>query len=410
MKVKKTMVVDAHRIRRLQNPVMPYAWGSRTAIADLTGRPVPSPQPEAELWMGAHPKAPSQVICNGHTVSLRDWIAQAPEAILGEKVTRRFGSQLPFLFKVLAAAEPLSIQAHPNIAQARTGYERENHAGISLDAPHRNYRDDNHKPEILCALTEFWGLNGFRAMKDIHRQLERYCPDTLAPFFEALDRTKPERVLRHLFEYMMALQGQTKNNAISEAIYQAMTVWPNDPISGWVMKLNTAYPGDIGILAPIILNLVDLAPGQAMYLPAGQLHAYLEGVGIELMANSDNVLRGGLTPKHIDREELMGVLHFEASDPGIMTAQSISSTEACFLTSAEEFSLVKLAINAGCRHEALPNRNIEILIVLNGQATLEVVETGEAFPLRRGDSLLIPAAAAAYRISGRVEIYKATVP
>jgi len=410
MTVKTIAAVDAHRIRRLQNSVMPYAWGSRTAIADLTGRPVPSPQPEAELWMGAHPKAPSQVICDGHTVSLRDWIAQAPEAILGENVIRRFGNQLPFLFKVLAAAEPLSIQAHPNMAQARTGYERENRAGIPLDAPQRNYRDGNHKPEILCALTEFWGVNGFRAIDDLRRQLKRYCPDTLALFFDELDRTRPEKTLRHLFARMLELQGQTKKNTIAEALDRAGTAWPEDPISRWVLKLSKAYPGDIGILAPIILNLVGLAPGQAMYLPAGQLHAYLEGVGIELMANSDNVLRGGLTPKHIDRDELMEVLCFQSSDPGVMRAQPSSPTEACFLTSAAEFALVKLTINAGCRHEALPDRNIEILIVFDGRATLEVVDTGEEFPLHRGDSLLIPAAAAAYRISGQAEIYKATVP
>jgi mannose-6-phosphate isomerase len=389
---------------------MPYAWGSRTAIADLTGRPVPSPQPEAELWMGAHPKAPSQVICNGRTVSLRDWIAQAPEAVLGENAIRRFGNELPFLFKVLAAAEPLSIQAHPNMAQARAGYERENRAGIPLDAPQRNYRDGSHKPEILCALTEFWGVNGFRAIEDLRRQLSRYCPDTLSPFFAALDDTRPEKVLRQLFGHMLTLQGQTKTNIIAETLDRSATAWPEDPISRWVLKLSTAYPGDIGILAPIVLNLVALAPGQAMYLPAGQLHAYLEGVGIELMANSDNVLRGGLTPKHIDRDELMEVLCFQSSDPGVMRAQSISPTEACFLTSAAEFSLVKLTITTGCRHEASPNRNIEILIVLDGRATLEVVDTGEEFRLHRGDSLMIPAAAAAYRISGQAEIYKATVP
>jgi mannose-6-phosphate isomerase len=410
MTVKTTLAVDARRIRRLQNPVMPYAWGSRTAIADLTGRPAPSPQPEAELWMGAHPKAPSQVICNGRRVSLRDWIAQAPEAILGETVVRRFGRQLPFLFKVLAAAEPLSIQAHPNMAQARAGYERENRAGIPLDAPQRNYRDGSHKPEILCALTEFWGVNGFRAIEDLRRQLSRYCPDTLSPFFAARDHTRPEKALRQLFGHMLTLQGQTKTNIIAEALDRSATAWPEDPISRWVLKLSTAYPGDIGILAPIILNLVALAPGQAMYLPAGQLHAYLEGVGIELMANSDNVLRGGLTPKHIDQDELMAVLCFQSSDPGVMRAQPISPTEACFLTSAAEFSLVKLSITTGCRHEASPDRNIEILIVLAGEATLAVVDSGEEILLRRGDSLLIPAAAAAYRISGQAEIYKATVP
>jgi mannose-6-phosphate isomerase len=177
------MEIDVHRLRRLENPVQNYAWGSKTAIADLTGRHVPSLKPEAELWMGAHPKAPSQVVCNGNTMTLGDLIARYPQEILGGRVARRFGNQLPFLFKVLAATEPLSIQAHPNQDQARSGYARESRAGIPLDASQRNYRDDNHKPEIICALTEFWGLNGFRAIEDLRRLLECYCPDSLADFF-----------------------------------------------------------------------------------------------------------------------------------------------------------------------------------------------------------------------------------
>ncbi len=182
------MAITVDRMRRLKNPIQNYAWGSKTAIAGLTGRNGPSTKPEAEMWMGAHPKAPSMVICNGDTMTLSDLIATYPNEILGEGVARRFGNQLPFLFKVLAAAEPLSIQAHPNQKQARTGYERENRAGIPLDAPHRNYRDANHKPEILCALTEFWGLNGFRTIEDLRRQLQGYCPDTLAIFFASLHR------------------------------------------------------------------------------------------------------------------------------------------------------------------------------------------------------------------------------
>jgi mannose-6-phosphate isomerase len=325
-------------------------------------------------------------------------------------VARRFGNQLPFLFKVLAAAEPLSIQAHPNQNQARAGYERENRAGIPLDAPHRNYRDANHKPEILCALTEFWGLNGFRTIEDLRRQLQGYCPDTLAIFFASLHHLPFENALRQLFRHMLTLQGREKDNAIAEAIDQAQKAAPDDPLSQWLLKLHTAYPGDIGILAPIYLNLVQLAPGQAMFLPAGRLHAYLDGVGIELMANSDNVLRGGLTPKHVDRDELMGVLQFEACDPGVMTAQSISRTEARFLTPADEFALAKLTVAPGANHEASHNHNVEILLLTSGQATLETITTGEQLHVSRGESVLIPAAVGSYRISGQAEIFRATVP
>lgn len=404
------MAIAVHRMRRLKNPIQNYAWGSKTAIADLTGRRGPSPKPEAELWMGAHPKAPSQVDCNGHTLTLQDLIARYPEEILGTGVARRYGNQLPFLFKVLAATEPLSIQAHPNQNQARTGYERENQAKIPLDAPHRNYRDENHKPEIICALTEFWGLNGFRAIEDLRRLLECYCPNSLADFFMSLHRLSPENTLRQLFRHLLTLQRNEKDNTIAEVVHRAQRTTPEDPLSRWLLKLCAAYPGDIGILAPIILNLVRLTPGQAMHLPAGRLHAYLEGVGIELMANSDNVLRGGLTSKHVDQDELMRVLQFESCDPGVMTAQSISRTEARFSTSADEFILAKLTVAPGANHEASHDRNVEILLLTSGQATLETITTGEQLHVKRGDSILIPAAAGSYRISGQAEIYKATVP
>jgi mannose-6-phosphate isomerase len=209
---------------------------------------------------------------------------------------------------------------------------------------------------------------------------------------------------------MLTLQDHQKDNAIAEAIHQAQRTTPEDPLSPWLLKLSAAYPGDIGILAPLILNLVRLTPGQAMFLPAGRLHAYLEGVGIELMANSDNVLRGGLTSKHIDQDELMGALRFESRDPGVMTAQSISQTEARFSTTADEFILAKLTVAPGANHEAPHHRNVEILLLTSGQATLETITTGEQLHVKRGDSILIPAAAGSYRISGQAEIYKATVP
>ena len=401
------MAIAVHRMRRLENPIQNYAWGSKTAIADLTGRSKPSLKPEAELWMGAHPKAPSKVICNGDTMTLIDLITRYPKEILGEKVVRRFGNQLPFLFKVLAATEPLSIQAHPNQDQARSGYERENQAKIPLDASHRNYRDDKHKPEIICALTDFWGLNGFRAIEDLRCQLQCYCPDSLAIFFATLP---PENALRQLFRHMLTLQGREKDNTIAEALDQAQKTVPNNPISQWLLNLNVAYPGDIGLLLPMILNLVKLTPGQAMYLPAGRLHAYLEGVGIELMANSDNVLRGGLTPKHIDREELMRVLQFESHDPGVMTAQLISPSESRFLTLADEFTLSHLIVAPGGNHESSTDHNVEILLLISGQATLETITTGDQLHLTCGNSVLIPAVAGSYRISGQAEIYKATVP
>ena len=395
---------------RMKNPIQYYAWGSKTAIARLVGRPFPSPKPEAELWMGAHPKAPSIIFCEEGEVNLDDLVARYPEEILGQEVAQRFDSQLPFLFKILAADSPLSIQAHPDLEQARIGYDRENRAGIPLTAPERNYRDANHKPEVICALTDFWGLNGFRSLNDLHRQLNRWCPETLGTFFNTLRQSASDNVLQKLLEHILSLQGREKKRALAETITQAQKQDATDDIPQWILKLERAYPGDIGILAPVILNLIRLQPDQAMYLPAGQLHAYLEGVGIELMANSDNVLRGGLTPKHVDREELMHVLRFEPCKPDIKRAQSISITEARFLTPASEFSLTKISVSPKAKHTSPFNRNVEVLLVTEGEALLTVGPNEEGLQLARGESVLIPAAAGAYHLSGQADIYRATVP
>jgi len=395
---------------RLKNPIQDYAWGSKFAIADFAGREVPSPRPEAELWMGAHPKAPSRVLWEGAEVPLNDLIARCPEEILSHQVVQRFGPELPFLFKILAADAPLSIQAHPNREQACSGYQRENRKKIPLDAPHRNYRDDNHKPEIFCALSDFWGLNGFRPLPDLNQQLNGYCPNSLGKFFGSLTDMPTRKVLRRLFLHMMSLQGQELARTIDEAVKQAHKIHRDEAVSHWMLQLAEAYPGDIGILFPIILNLIHLKPGEAIFLPAGQLHAYLNGVGVELMANSDNVLRGGLTPKHIDREELMRVLRFEPTPSRTVVAQPASTTETMFQTPAEEFALSRIHLTHDAPHASPAQRTVEILFVTQGQLVLELNNRGQQLQLTRGDSVLIPAAAGVYRLSGIAEIYRATVP
>lgn len=397
------------RVWRLENPIQHYAWGSRTAIAELCGRRVPSPHPEAELWIGAHPKAPSMVPCKGQSMGLNVLIDRYPDDILGEGVARRFGPRLPFLFKVLAAAAPLSIQAHPDQDQAREGFERENRAGIPLDAPQRNYRDDNHKPEVICALTPFVGLNGFRPMDDLGRQAQRFCPAGLAAPLDALRSVAPREGLQGLLDHLLALEGPDRDRLIDEALQSAANEPPRDPIVQWLHRLRAAYPGDIGILTPIILNLVRLEPGQAMYLPAGQLHAYLEGVGIELMANSDNVLRGGLTPKHVDRKELLRVLRFAPCDPGVMQAEPLLPTEARFPTPAPEFSLAVITVSPAAVHVSARQRNVEILLVTSGTATLAAAGADD-LRLNRGQSVLVPAAAGPYQLRGQAQIFKASVP
>jgi mannose-6-phosphate isomerase len=270
----------------ITNTPRDYAWGSATAIADLLGT-TPSGKPEAELWLGTHPGSPSL----------------AADGPLSNRTT------LPFLLKVLAASSPLSLQAHPTIAQAVDGFARENALGIAVDAPNRNYRDELHKPEIIYALTPFRALCGFRPVAETGAAIERLL--TAVPGDAALsgwlDRLDSDDDIRDVFEWLLSRGAGVDELLVSLVAAAALVDGPHHTL---VAELAAAYPGDPGIAISLMLNLAELQPGQVLFLPAGNIHAYIEGLGIELMAASDNVLRGGLTPKHVDVGELLSVLDF----------------------------------------------------------------------------------------------------
>ncbi len=401
---------DICRLFRMQNPIQNYAWGSRSAIAALQDRDVPSPAPEAELWMGAHPKAPSLVEMGGQWISLDDLIAAHPEAVLGPAAARRFENRMPFLFKILAAAAPLSIQAHPDEDQARKGFARENRQGIPLDAPHRNYRDSSHKPEILCALTPFRGLNGFQSPAAIAGNMQAYVPRTLSVLNPRLDAPDVGHALKAFFEALLELPDAQKQDAVAEAAAAARMKSPYGAAADWVLRLESAYPGDIGVLAPLFLNLVCLSPGQAMYLAAGQLHAYLEGVGIELMANSDNVLRGGLTPKHIDLPELTRVLRFNAANPRIIVPRSADGTQRVYAVDVAEFALAQIELASEQVFLSSAQRGMEILLAVEGAFSISSEGTKSKVALRKGDSVLVPACLSGYSIRGEGRAFRASVP
>ncbi|MGN6326469.1 mannose-6-phosphate isomerase, class I [Pseudolysinimonas sp.] len=270
----------------ITNTPRDYAWGSPSAIPELLGRE-PSGGPEAELWLGAHPGSPARLV--GRDETLRD---VAP--------------RLPFLLKVLAAASPLSLQAHPTIAQAEEGFAREEAAGVPLDAPSRNYKDRLHKPEMIYALSDpFRALSGFRPAEETRTVLEPVAGDErIAPL---LDRLRTDADLRATFEWLIT--GGDDVDDLVAALVETSSV-ADDVAWDTVRRLSEAYPGDPGIAISLLLHTAVLQPGDALYLPAGNIHAYLEGVGVELMAASDNVLRGGLTPKHVDVPELLRVLDF----------------------------------------------------------------------------------------------------
>jgi len=398
------------KIGLLKNSIQEYAWGSRTAIPELLGQSVPADKPQAELWMGAHPKAPSQVLADGLWRSLPEVIQESPEETLGQKVAARFSNQLPFLFKVLAAAKPLSIQAHPNKEQAGQGFVRENELGIPLDAPHRNYRDDNHKPEIICALTPFWALNGFRKIEETLSLLEEARIPGLAEIVSFL-RSHPNRAgLKKFFNHLMTTDSGKQRKIVEQAVNAAEKRTHEEPVWTWMIKLNEEYPGDMGVLSPIFLNLFRLEPQQAMYLPAGELHGYLEGVGIELMANSDNVLRGGLTPKHIDVQELLAVLNFTDGDLNILSPENLTPGEAAYNTEAEEFVLSVLRIKKAAPFSSSRDRSVEMMMCTEGEVSVTDLRIGDISRLTRGISIIVPAAVEQYSIEGDGILYKAAVP
>jgi len=393
----------------LENVIQDYEWGSKSFLQDLLGNGRYEGKPAAELWMGTHPRGPSKVLVNGEPVHLSRIIREHPEAILGKEVARRFSGQLPFLFKVLAAERPLSVQVHPDLDQAKEGYERENAQGIPENALERNYKDPNHKPELLCALSPFEGLKGFRSEEEILSILNRLSSRALLEEAKPLMDPGGASGLKSFYGSLMAMKGGRKEELLNEAISKAREQ-SSAPVFSWVVELHRQYPGDMGALSPLFLNLVRLAPGEAMYLGPGELHSYLKGAGIELMANSDNVLRGGLTRKHVDLEELLKIVRFEGEYPQKIEPVASGPYEAVYKTPAEEFLLSVIELSGDGAYTSASDRAVEILISVKGQAHIEEAGAGRVIDLPKGRSVLVPASVIQYRIEGRATIYKATVP
>lgn len=392
----------------LKNSIQEYAWGSHNAIQNLLGNS-PSERPWAELWLGAHPKAPSLVDFMNEWISLDSLIEKFPVEILGENIAKKYKNTLPYLFKVLAAERPLSIQAHPDARKAEEGFVRENRQKIPLNSPVRNYKDDRHKPECLSALTRFTVLKGFRNPQLIHKRMTMLCPLGLSDELKKFE-THPHDLFKNFFKSLMTLPDEKKHIIISEALENAEKLVSQDDIFGWVLKLHEEYPEDIGMFSPILLNLIRLEPGQALFIPSGELHSYLDGMGIELMANSDNVIRGGLTPKHVDVPELLNVLSFEETKINILAAEPIKTGEAEVPISVEEFSLSKIIVIPGMKYSAASIRSAEIILCIQGSAHILSGNSDEQLALTKGSSVLIPASLDTYHIIGDATFYKAGVP
>lgn len=399
-------------MRLLDGVVRPYAWGSRTAIAALRGMPTPSAHPEAELWFGAHPAAPAVVRDDARENTLLEVIDADPRAELGTLCAERYDGRLPFLMKILAAEEPLSLQAHPSLQQAKEGFARENERGIDVGAPDRNYRDENHKPELVVALSEFHALAGFRDVRETVDLLRVLQVPELDSHLGMIAGQPDSQGLRALFTTWITLPESALSTLIPAVLAGAIRYLESgqDRFAAearTVLEIGENYPLDPGVLAVLLLNRVTLAPGEGLYLPAGNLHAYLWGTAVEVMANSDNVLRGGLTPKHVDVPELLRVLDFTPVAPGdIAPSIHTLNSELIYQTPAAEFRLSKVELDGtGLRRPSsilfdVPGPQILLCttgsIELRGPSGHLVVPQGRAAWLGDNDPDVIVHAASAH--------------
>ncbi len=487
----------------LMNTIRDYAWGDEKHIPDFIGLDYPEGKPAAEMWMGAHPSAPSRLwVENGGEKGLDELIEFHRSEALGPAVEAKYGA-LPFLFKLLAAGKSLSIQVHPDKKTAEEGFNREDSRGVPRDAPNRNYRDDNHKPEIIMAITPFTAMIGFREPEEILRDfMPLVSTKKLPSFLDALAqeadntniRISPEKSnspekssaenerrrddvfgneigasqgLKNFLKGLLTLHADEKETLIQAALallgdegaegHEISAEWgntagelraasknlsaagsagtfavsrqfPEQPPSAaanksedsscpwdglrrkWISRLIRQFPGDIGVLAPLFLNVVEIAPGEALYQPARMLHAYLDGFGLELMANSDNVLRGGLTVKNIDVSELISILDFNPSVPEILPKPSCKEGEiACYSTPAEEFELCLAEVGREGKHVVLEkHKGPAVLLVMEGDIVLS--GGGRKLALKQGGSVFIPWSSSELTVEGRGKIALASVP
>ncbi len=404
----------------LQPVVRPYPWGSRRGIAELQGRPVPAEGPEAELWMGAHPSAPSGLARRDD--KLDAFIAADPDRELGPQVVARFGPRLPFLLKVLSAAQALSIQVHPSREQAQAGFRADNDRGLALDDPARNYVDDWPKPELLCALTPFEVVAGLRTPADAAGILRALAVPELQPLAAGLE-AEPASAAPGV-EPAPAAQDVVAAPADLARVLGVILDWPDPdrlvsdvlaacgPLAAGTgpyaeacasaLRVADDHPGDLGLVAMLLMRHLVLQPGQALFMPAGGLHAYLEGTGIEVLANSDNVVRAGLTPKHIDVPELLKLLDPAVTVP-ILSPCAVAEGLSSYDSPAPEFRLYRLDLAAAPLE--LSGTGPRILLCVDGAGALHS-DSGSVF-LDQGESCFISAADAPVRAAGPAHAFLA---
>ncbi len=386
----------------MQNVIQDYAWGSRTSINQLFDIENPDNKPQAEIWMGAHPNGCSKIVENGEEQLLSEFINLDKSGILTLGTDTQFG-ELPYLFKVLAAESALSIQVHPSKEQAEIGFQKEEQAGIPRTAGHRNYKDPNHKPELVYALTSYQAMNGFREIADVVALFDKASVQAIQSIVDTFKASIDETGLEVFFSALLSLEGEVKEAAVAELLAFAKA-HKNDPLFSLILELSELYPGDIGLFAPLMLNVITLQPREAMYLDACTPHAYLKGTGLEIMANSDNVLRAGLTPKFIDVEELVKCTIFKEKQASTLLANPIDQDGGLFYpVPVDDF---KFAVFEDIIGLTLRTDSAEILLALDAEVTLTHL-SGEEVTFNKGESVFIPAYTGKYQITSKGRVARA---
>ena len=384
-------------IFKLDNVVQHYPWGSSTALSELFGIDNPDHVPQAEIWMGSHPNGCSKILTSGKT--LAELILEDPNQVLGNYTADRFGD-LPFLFKVLAAEKPLSVQVHPSKKKAEEGFEKENSLGIALGASNRNFKDGNHKPELVYALTFYKAMNGFRPISDIVSLFNQAKIESLRNDIDTLQANQHEKGLKAFFSVVMNLSGERKQQALSE-LFRALadgakTLKAREAFS-LISEFKRDYDDDIGLFSPLLLNVIELEPGDAMFLHAETPHAYVRGVGLEIMANSDNVLRAGLTPKYMDVSELIENTKFiPTPSERIKLRPYQMENKFGYPIPVDDFGFEIINVDLTSRKQYV--RSAEILFCIEGKVDITVLNT--TVTLAAGESAFVSCSSRGYNYRG----------
>lgn len=396
-------------MERLDGARLSYDWGSLSAIPGLLKVPSDG-APWAEQWFGAHPGGPTRITGDG---TLASYLAQDPQRLLGRDVVRRFGEQLPYLLKLIAPAQALSLQVHPSLAQAAEGFELENEAGIALDSPVRNYKDANHKPEMVLALTQFDAVAGFRAP----RRVAEVLADLTSPLARRLRRTlrlNPTRYgIRQAFTEIVSAQTRPSAQEVGDLVAEITArlesgTSPSRRADAVAVSMAEHFPGDPGIAAALLLNPVTLRPGEALFVPAGSVHAYIGGLGVEIMASSDNVLRAGLTTKHVDVPAMLACVDYVAAPPVRPAPEYLSRATRAYYAPVDDFELLVTTIVPEDGRQPVPGRGPRILLATAGTTT--VTTSAGSAELCCGQALFVGADERTLWVQGEGTLVQADVP